>query len=172
MDSLAYIQAYLSGLRKRVKKQINFKNLFFGLLPWCNKNVFLVIFLFCWRKYISSIHSILCLRKYNLRAFPSRFVDLQENTVRLPCLLNSGDSCESCWSSTLGNFLKNTYCLKRAIYSVELLPPLIGKIQESNLLCATLPPLIGKLILYKYQEDSGNISHFYFKKLLDILRVQ
>lgn len=63
LDSLAYIQAYLSGLRKRVKKQINFKNLFFGLLPWCNKNVFLVIFLFCWRKYISSIHSILCLRK-------------------------------------------------------------------------------------------------------------
>ena len=131
MDSLAYIQAYLSGLRKRVKKQINFKNLCFGLLPGCNKSVFLVIFLFCWRKYISSIHSILCLRKYNLRAFPSRFVDLQENTVRLPCLLYSGDSCESCWSSTLGNFLKNTYCLKRAIYSVELYHLLLVKFKRA-----------------------------------------
>ena len=131
MDSLAYIQAYLSGLRKRVKKQINFKNLFFGLLPGCNKSVFLVIFLFCWRKYISSIHSILCLRKYNLRAFPSRFVDLQENTVRLPCLFYSGDSCESCWSSTLGNFLKNTYCLKRAINSVELYHLLLVKFKRA-----------------------------------------
>lgn len=76
---------------------------------------------------------------YNLRAFhPSRFVDLQENTVRWLCLLYSEDSCD-------------TYCLK---------------------IRAPLPPFIGKLILCKYQKDSGNISHFYFKKLLDIFTIQ
>ena len=116
---------------KKSEKTNKFQKPFFGLLPGCNKSVFLVIFLFCWRKYISSVHSILCLRKYNLRAFPSRFVDLQENTVRLPCLLYSGDSCESCWSSTLGNFLKNTYCLKRAIYSVELYHLLLVKFKRT-----------------------------------------